>query len=121
MRDETETGYNGWTNYETWLVALWIDNEEPTYLESRRILRDAIRDAGEEWDEASDNAICRILKREKWIRGRGCDALKDWAEDAMLPDLEGFAGDLVRSAWGEIDWADIYDSWAEECAEVAAS
>ena len=26
----SDTTYNGWTNYETWCVALWIDNEEPT-------------------------------------------------------------------------------------------
>ena len=26
--------YNGWTNYETWNVALWIDNERGTYEES---------------------------------------------------------------------------------------
>jgi hypothetical protein len=24
--DLTDTSYNGWTNYETWNVALWIDN-----------------------------------------------------------------------------------------------
>ena len=29
-------GYNGWTNYETWNVALWIDNEECLYDLSRR-------------------------------------------------------------------------------------
>ncbi len=23
--------YNGWTNYETWNVALWIDKEEGTH------------------------------------------------------------------------------------------
>ena len=23
--------YNGWTNYETWNVALWMDNDETSY------------------------------------------------------------------------------------------
>ena len=23
--------YNGWTNYETWLVSLWADNDEASY------------------------------------------------------------------------------------------
>lgn len=25
--------YNGWTNYETWNVSLWLDNERSTYVE----------------------------------------------------------------------------------------
>ena len=31
--------YNGWTNYETWAVALWIDNEQATYQTAREIVR----------------------------------------------------------------------------------
>ena len=27
----TESGYNGWTNYEQWNVALWIGNDESLY------------------------------------------------------------------------------------------
>lgn len=23
--------YNGWTNYETWNVALWLDNDQESY------------------------------------------------------------------------------------------
>lgn len=26
-----DTTYNGWPNYETWNVMLWMDNDEPAY------------------------------------------------------------------------------------------
>jgi len=32
------TEYNGWSNYETWLINLWFTNEEPYYREMQRIL-----------------------------------------------------------------------------------
>ena len=34
----TDTDYNGWTNYETWNVGLWLGNDEGLYEVARRAL-----------------------------------------------------------------------------------
>ncbi len=35
----TASDYNGWTNWATWQINLWIDNEEPFYRAKQRLLR----------------------------------------------------------------------------------
>jgi hypothetical protein len=42
---EARPGYQGWRNYETWAVALWIDNEITNFHYWREIARNCQRDA----------------------------------------------------------------------------
>ena len=39
----TDTTYNGWTNYETWNVALWIGNDESLYQDAVNYVRQCER------------------------------------------------------------------------------
>lgn len=79
--------YNGWANYETWNVALWIDNDEGLYLEKCRFLRTA-DDEGLTPD--SVESFCRDLFPEG------------------TPDMDGPA------AMALVDWEELADAWREE-------
>ena len=85
--------YNGWTNYETWLTALWIDNEPGTYEERR----DMARHARSEHNLADD--------------------LKVWVGE-MAPDLgASLWADLIGAALSEVNWDEIAANWYEEAHE----
>lgn len=71
--------YNGWTNYETWVVGLWIGNEEETwnyYVEMARASSD----------------VCELARK-----------IRDDISDG-LPDLDGMYEDLMGKALGNVDW-----------------
>ena len=84
-RAEENAGYNGWTNYETWAVALWIDNEQGTYLYARELLEDKALDTGD-----------------------AAEALKGWIVNEMAPDLgASMFADLLGAALSSVNWQEI--------------
>jgi hypothetical protein len=90
--------YNGWTNYETWCMALWIDNDEDSYCYSRELVRGA-----------EDGAVSG-LSRE----AIAAEVLKDWMEE-QVPDLEASVwSDLLRAAFSEVDWYEIAENFLSE-------
>lgn len=50
--------YNGWSNHETWLINLWLVNEESYYYEMQRILSSYTSLN----DQAS--ALCEFMQKE---------------------------------------------------------
>jgi hypothetical protein len=99
-------GYNGWTNYETWNLALWIDNEQGSYNYWRERARESLAGQNSETREArvSDAAVDLA------------DELKGETED-NAPKLEGFYGDILGAAISEVNWYEIAKNWIEEIAD----
>ena len=77
-----ERGYNGWKNYETWNVALWIDNDEglnelarecESYSEFVEVLRElGVTETPDEvaWN---DSGIDRAELSSVWTEMKGDD------------------------------------------------
>jgi len=57
----TDTTYNGWANYETWNVALYIQNEWALYCLAREWVQDR-RDSG--YDNVSYDVFRHTLMHE---------------------------------------------------------
>jgi hypothetical protein len=102
---ETKT-YNGWTNYETWNVALWLGNEE----HSSRYW-DSV--AQECYDEAEAE---RSFTKEERATLTLADKLRDEIRDGEdVPDLgASMYSDLLNAALSEVSWMEIARHYMDE-------
>lgn len=77
------TGYNGWSNYETWLVALWLNN-----------------------DQASYNAL-EAIRAENESEYRKAESLEELVRELYEFEPVGIVADLVNSAFAQVNWMEI--------------
>lgn len=95
----TEKEYNGWTNYETWLVKLWMDNEQGSY---------------EYWQGVAEQHFQEHGSKEVHLL---MGHLKEQHEEA-LPKVSGFVADLLNAAMSEVNWHEIANSLLQDAKEV---
>ena len=110
-KEDLERGYNGWTNYETWVMHLWLSNDLATSCAAHGVATSAYFSPREHWvpDSITDDA-----------RGkrRAADAMKDWLEENM-PDLTGGDNqatawtDLLNASFAEINWREVAEAFLE--------
>ncbi len=115
----TDNTYNGWTNYETWVWNLWIDNDQGWQEYWREVSAEVICDAEiqYEWQTLEDAAIADLAERLE----SECDNMaEEWMADQAGPfaDLLNAAIDCIE--WREIADHMITDTLAEGLAEFAA-
>ena len=82
--------YNGWPNYETWLVNIWLTNEEGIYRLSR------------------DTALAAKSDRQAG------DAIKEQMPEWLDFPTTGLAADLTNAALSRVAWDKIGESLREE-------
>ena len=98
VSDET---YNGWKNYPTWAVNLWLSNDEGLYNEAREI--------------AEQNRQQQTPDNPHWGRAVCADQFKEWVTNDLAPNLgASFAADLLGYALDQVDWFEIADAWLEQ-------
>lgn len=87
--------YNGYTNYETWAVSLWIDNNQGLYNDVQELARENV---DSEYDLAN--------------------AIKDFIEEFNpLAENADMFSDLMQSALQNVNWQEIAENWIEAIKE----
>ena len=91
-----DKSYNGWTNYETWVVNLWLDGDEGSYRHLRAMAQEA-------WANAeADRTFTRLERATLDLMA----ALKDEHEETQ-PEVTGVWADLMGAALSEVNWHEI--------------
>jgi hypothetical protein len=100
--------YNGWTNYETWLVKLWMDNEQSEYEYWQSLASEWVMEADENTDMMD-------------VTYAFADSIKEYhmdrIEDKLDGKLVGFIADLLNASMNEVNWYEIAEHLLEDAKE----
>jgi len=77
--------YNGWENWETWNVNLWLNNDEGSYKRSKE---------------------CKTPKALQ-------EMVEGWAEEMGLFD-KGMFTDLLTTELNKVNWQEIFNGLHED-------
>ena len=92
--------YNGWSNYETWNVKLWLDNDAGS------------QELQQEWlQQAKDTPINPVWTREQTTKFTLEKLIEEFVyENNPLADQANMYADLIGAALGHVDYREIAEN-----------
>lgn len=100
----SDTEYNGWKNYETWVVSMFLDGNY----------------TGPNTPEACLEIVQNVIDTARGAdrplyKSEVADALKDFVEDSIHGDnAPSIGNDLLGHALGMVDWLTLAEHKIEE-------
>lgn len=100
-----EKPYNGYTNYETWLVALWIDNDQGLQEMIQEFAQAAYDEAeASEYLTREEEAVATLEKQIEDV----IDEMNPLISEASL------FSDMLSAAFREVDYREIAEGFIAE-------
>jgi len=98
--------YNGWHNWETWHVALLIDNEQPLYEAKRNLARRAVKDA-----KGGEVNVDKLADQMSKVLYDAYQKTKEFAESNAreMPDTA-----WATEAFEEVNWHEIAENAVQD-------
>jgi hypothetical protein len=99
-----EKGFNGWSNYETWAVKLWMDNDGFDFESFISDAKDAAKRSRTYPNQSKKSKVANLM----------APMLNEYFEDSM-PDFGATLwADLLGAAMSEVDWFEIAENIMDE-------
>ena len=106
--------YQGWANYPTWNVKLWIDNEESDHWWWREQAL-AFIDAAEATTHLTRLEVAARDLAQKLERNH------NEAHQCSHAHNIGWQNDLLEWALGQVDWHEVADAYIEDAWDTDAT
>jgi hypothetical protein len=110
--EQNEQRHNGWTNYETWVTALWLDNDQSTQEYWQEVARE-FREQAPTVNQVKDE----IWTIDQAARFTLADALKEEVSEGTpvtpVTAEASLYADLIGAALQQVNWHEIAEHWLE--------
>ena len=106
MSAKASSGHELWSNHETWIVQLWMMNNEGAQQVAQRAANAA-------WQQATDDHVFdrndnAVIELSEWLK----DSVESGSPTAS--GTQNMYGELLKHALNQVDWREIAMHWLDE-------